>query len=159
MEDSSLLNSSDVKQRRKAAESLCLLGPDASSHASELVQACADSDQEVRDFAVAALEEIEPDAADLQSLAGLAGESNPLVAYWALTLLGRTGDQAKPYQDQIAAVLNSGSETAVQERAAWALGRIHADSPAAKCALTAASERPEPRLSRLARSSLQTEST
>lgn len=160
MNEAQLLKSEDVNERRQAAESLSMMGPDASPATVELVMACDDPDEQVQEYVVAALEELGPPLPDhLQRLAELLDSTNSLVCYWALTLLGRSEGEAKPYQDSIANVLTNGSSLAVQERAAWALGKMQADSSAATQALRNATESPEPRLSRLATSSLETLST
>ena len=49
-----LLESPDLTDRRKAAESLARLGPEAAPAAMSLVRACGDPDGEVRDWVVAA---------------------------------------------------------------------------------------------------------
>ena len=83
--------------RCQAAEQLSRLGPDARSAAAALVQACGDESEEVREWAVAALEESGPPlASDAETLAGLLVADNADVGYWAATLLGRLGPDATP---------------------------------------------------------------
>ena len=57
MDERAQLKSDDPKQRIVAAEALSRMGPDAAPAAVELVIACADHES-VRDYAVAALEEL-----------------------------------------------------------------------------------------------------
>ena len=87
------LNSPEVAHRRQAAEQLAL-APDAAAAVS-LVRACGDADEQVREWAVAALEQMgAPDAADAVALAELLAAEQGDVRYWSATLLGRLGEQA-----------------------------------------------------------------
>ncbi|MDA7865135.1 hypothetical protein N9B24_03305, partial [bacterium] len=79
----------------------------------------------------------------------------PLTAYWAVTLLGRAGPDAAVHQRVITDLLEQSSDLSLQEKAAWSLGRMHADSSQAIVALQNAAQSPEPRLSRVASKSLQ----
>jgi hypothetical protein len=145
------LQGSDPAARRGAAEKLAQLGPDAAPAAIELVRACADSDEGLREWSVAALEGLEaPRTADVPALAKLLSHENSLAAYWAATLLGRLESQAAPAVAELATALDAGRDLSLRERTAWALGRI---GPAAKAALPAlqqAASGGEPRLARLA---------
>ena len=59
---------------------------------SDLVKACTD-DESVQQWAVAALEELGPPPTEsIGELTKLASSSDPLVAFWAITLLGRAGN-------------------------------------------------------------------
>jgi hypothetical protein len=155
MDERDELNSGDVSRRFAAAERLSLLGPEASFAAVELVSACAD-EEAIRDFAVAALEELGPPPPDsLASLKSLAANQNELVAYWAITLLGRAGAAAKSGQEALVAVLRDSTQLSLRERSAWALGQIGADSQESIQALQQAASSSESRLSRVAKASLE----
>lgn len=142
-------------ERATAAEHLAQQGPAAAYAASELASACGDT-EEVSNWAVAALEELgPPPSSTLDALVRLAQAEKPLIAYWAVTLLGRAGPDAKVHQRTLANLLQNSGDLAVQEKAAWSLGRIHADSPQATQALQRAAVSAESRLSRVAAKALQ----
>ncbi len=150
------LQSSDIAQRVAAAETLSGAGSDAAVAAVELVQACAD-EESVRDWAIAALESMGPPSEESQQqLSDLASDTNPLVAYWAVTLVGRLGTAAKKSEKSLAAVLSNSPDLATRERSAWALGQMEANSEVAVTALKQAAESGEARLSRLATDVLRT---
>jgi len=141
--------------RAEAAEALCRAGTDAVAAAVPLVKACSDADDQVREWAVAALEELgPPPAATISELTALAGGAHPLVAYWATTLLGRSGKAAAAATPTLAKSLESAGDPAVAERAAWALGKIGPAAAAAKPALERSAASSSPRLSRLAQEAL-----
>lgn len=155
MDERESLQSPDVSQRVSAAESLSLMGPDAAFAAVELVKACSDDDA-VRDFAVAALEELGPPPTEsLERLTELARDENSLVAYWAVTLLGRAEQLAQASEPTLVALLTKSKDPSVRERAAWALGKIGPNSAAAKLVLKQAASSSEPRLARVATASLE----
>lgn len=156
MDELQKLQSNNVAERAAAAESFSQMGADAAPAAVALVNACADDDS-VSEWAVAALEEMGPPPTDsIGPLTMLARSPQPLVAYWAVTLLGRAGSAAGACQDELATVLLESPEISVRERSAWALGKIEARSPAALEALTKVSESDQPtRLARLASEALQ----
>ena len=139
--------------RIDAAERLCRAGDAATSAVIALVNACGDDQPEVRDWAVAALEEIGPPPdGTTPELQALIGRGGPLVAYWAITLLGRSGQAAATAVGTLTGCLTSASDPTVAQRAAWALGKI--GSPAAAPALREASQSADPRLARLASEAL-----
>jgi len=149
------LQSDDVAERAAAAEQLCHAGTDAAPATLELVRACGD-DETVRDWAVAALEELGPPPKELvEPLGKLAADNDVTVAYWAVTLLGRLGPDAVGSEQQVAAVLERSPDDAVRERAAWALGEMKAKSAGTIAALENASNASSPRLARLAQSALK----
>lgn len=151
----SLLASGDRGTRIDAAGRLCLAGEAAAAAAVPLVGACGDSESEVRDQAVAALEELGPPPPEsLESLVDLVAAADPLVAYWAITLLGRAGEAAADAAPMLAERLGSGSEPAVAQRAAWALGKIGPAARAEAGPLRAAAASTDPRLARLAQEAL-----
>lgn len=154
MEQQERLKSDSVQERAAAAEALCQMGPEASIAAVDLVRACAD-EASVRRWTVAALEELgAPPAGAIDPLTDLISARDPLVAYWAITMLGRAGDAAKSSQNEIAAILDGPSPIEIRERAAMALGKIGATSFRAIEALDKASGEKEQRLSRLAKAAL-----
>ena len=148
------LQSADVAVRASAAESLCLAGEEASCAAAALVKACGDAD-EVQEWAVSALESLgTPSVDQLPEIATLISASNPVVAYWAVTLCGRLESAAAECEPELIRVLSSSSDAAVLERAAWSLGKINTTSPAAITALRVATESGSPRLARVAQTAL-----
>lgn len=119
-----LLRSGDPATRLDAAERICHMAEDAAPAAVDLVRACTDADEQVREWVVAALEGLgAPPEASIPALAGLATSENPLAAYWAITLLGRVGQAAKSAVPAVTACLQSKDE-AVRRRAAWAIEKI-----------------------------------
>ena len=159
-----LMNSATVLQqlvhgtpseRAEAAENLAHQGPDAAYAVSALLAACEDTES-VSTWAVAALEELgPPPLSAITALGDLAQSDKPLTAYWAVTLLGRAGRQAADCQEILAILLMGTSELALREKAAWALGRMKADSRKAKLALQVAARSPEKRLSRMGSKALK----
>jgi len=118
------LQSADPAVRLDAAETLAR-SEAAAEAAVPLVKACGDNDEQVRDWCVAALEQAGPPPAEsLRALADLAADPNPLVAYWAITLLGRLGEAAASAVPVLAGRLEPGQPPEVARRAAWALRRI-----------------------------------
>lgn len=149
------LGSTDPAQRAEAAELLCRAGAAAAPATVELVRACGDDDGQVREWSVAALEELgapPPDA--LPHLIDLAASPHPLVAYWAITLLGRSGRDAAAATAALAGRLEAAGDLSVSQRAAWALGKIGPAAAAARPALARAAQAADPRLARLAKEAL-----
>ena len=159
MDEQQKLQSDDVAERAQAAEALAQMGTDAAPAAVELVVACGD-EPEVRDWAVAALEQMgSPPNECVDAIHKLISSHDALVAYWAVTLLGRAGSDACRHQDSLAAVLTNSMDASVQERAAWSLGKIDASSESAINALRRASDSTNDRISRVAKASLKHTST
>ncbi len=155
MDEQQRLQSPDVQQRAAATEALSRMGPDAAFAAVELVNACAD-EEIVREGAVAALEELGPPTPEvLPRLVPLVSSSDSLVAYWAITLLGRAGSAARFSQDELASLLTTSTVISLRERAAWALSKVDATSEVAILALENAAASSELRLSRLAKVALK----
>ena len=149
------LGSTDPAQRAEAAELLCRAGAAATPATVELVRACGDDDGQVREWSVAALEELgSPPPEAIGELTALVTSGHPLVAYWATTLLGRSGQAAAAATAALAAALDSGADPAVAERAAWALGKVGPRAASARPALERAASAPNPRLARLAQEAL-----
>ena len=152
----SALADSDPAARAKAAEELSHLGADASPAATALVHAAADEVEEVREHAVAALEELgPPPLSQLGEMTGLLSHDSADVNYWAATLLGRLGPDAAPSAETLARVVVGTASAAVRQRAAWALGEIGPGVAAAIPALKTAAGDPDPRLARLAAEAIQ----
>jgi HEAT repeat protein len=115
------------------------------------VKACGDGDDQVREQAVAALEELgAPPADSVGELTMLAAATDPLTAYWAITLLGRSGEAAASAVATLSDRLGPAVAPEVAQRAAWALGRIGPAAAAAAAALRVAAASSDPRLARLA---------
>jgi hypothetical protein len=149
------LASADGGRRAEAAELLCRAGAAATVAVVPLVKACGDSDDRVREWAVAALEDIgPPPSVAIGQLTDSAGGTDPLGAYWAITLLGRSGQAAAPAVGVLAGCVTSSADSAVRERAAWALGKIGPAAAAAREALQEAAAQGDARLARLAREAL-----
>lgn len=145
------LNHPDASERSKAAEQLAGRGSEARDAAVDLVRACGDPAEEVRQWATAALEELGPPRpADVATLARLVDDENPDVGYWAATLLGRLEGEAAPAVAALTAVLSGSAEIQVRQRCAWALGKIGLPAAAAVATLRQAAAGDDPRLARLA---------
>jgi HEAT repeat protein len=160
------LKSPTATARAAAAEQLAHLEDGAQAAAVDLVQAAADDDDSVRQWASGTLESLGPPAAtDADKLAKLLADPRNDVAYWAATLLGRLGAAANESGESIlpcseivtglTAALTSHPEIPVRERAAWALGQIGPAAIAAVPALQNAAAAAGPRLSRLAKQAIE----
>lgn len=150
------LESEDAQARSNAAELLSRMGEEAAPAAAALVQACGDPDDQLREFAVAALEDLGPPPAEaIGRLVGLVAHDAPLVAYWAATLLGRAGEDAASAVPALALCVDSTAELSVRQRAAWALGKIGPAAAAARDALARAARQDDPRLARLAAEAIE----
>jgi HEAT repeat protein len=149
------LSSKEPGERAAAAEQLAHRGELARGAAVALVRACADDQEEVREWVVAALEGLGPPAAeDLGKLAELTADASDDICYWAATLLGRAGRAASDAVATLANLLAKRPSPEVRRRAAWALGQI---GPAAGAvdALQRAAHDPDRRIARAAQSSLE----
>jgi HEAT repeat protein len=149
------LSTADAATRAAAAESLMQMATAAAPAAVPLVEACRDDDERVRESVVAALEDLGPPPDDaVGRLTALVGDTNPLAAYWAVTLLGRCGEGAAGAVDALAKAVGAGGDLAVRQRAAWALGQIGPAASAARGVLEKAAGDADPRLARLASEAL-----
>ncbi len=149
------LNSDQVDLRRRAAEGLSR-HPQAQAASVSLVRACSDPDEQVQEWAVAALEELgEPSLGDVSALSGMLKDPSADSVYWAATLLGRLGPQGAAAVPQLTQLLDSQSAVASRQRAAWALGKIGRPAASAMDALRRATENDNPRLARLAGQALE----
>ena len=149
------LTATDADTRAAAAESLGQMAADAAPAAIPLVEACRDDDERVREWTVAALEDLgSPPAEAVKPLTLLVSDKNPLAGYWAATLLGRCGEGAASAVDALAKAVDSAADPAVRQRAAWALGQIGPEASAARGVLEKAAGDADPRLARLASDAL-----
>ena len=150
------LSHSDAKERQRAAEQRARLGPDAVGAAIPLARGSGDESAEVREWCMAALEELGPPAPDdLPGLVELLKSKQSDVSYWAATLLGRLQGEGAPATEALAGVLSSTRPIAIRHRAAWALGEIGPRAQSAIPVLQEAAQDADPRLARLARQSLE----
>lgn len=144
------LNSAEVGTRRRAAEALAQ-SANIESAAVALVRAAGDADEEVMEWAHAALEGMgAPSAHDAMALAELLQDASATTGYWAATLLGRLEANAAAAVKPLADTLASATDTSVRQRCAWALGEIGPPAKAALPALTSAAAASDRRLVRLA---------
>ncbi|MEQ8211356.1 MAG: HEAT repeat domain-containing protein [Lacipirellulaceae bacterium] len=119
------LRTGETAQQAEAAEAIAALGDGAQPAIPALVQFCGDDEESVRNWCVAALEEAGPPATShLSDLANMAQAADSDVAFWAITMLGRAGSEAKDAIPVLLERLQDRHAPTVQERAAWALGRI-----------------------------------
>jgi HEAT repeat protein len=150
------LSQADPKRRYEAAKSLSQLGEAAREAATALTVAAGDESEDVREWAISALEEIgPPDVRDCKKLAALLSHSTVDVAYWAATLLGRLAEQAAPAIPELSKALTSTADVAVRQRIATALGKIGPGAKASLPALQQAVLSDDPRLTRLATRAIQ----
>ncbi|MDA1055765.1 MAG: HEAT repeat domain-containing protein [Planctomycetota bacterium] len=150
------LASTDVATRREAAELLARVGPDAVAAAVSLVRASGDEDEQVRNWAVAALEELPaPEASEATALEVFVNGGSLDVAFWATTLLGRMEAGAASTVPVLAAAVSDHPELVVRQRAAWALGKIGKSAAAAVPQLEAAAASEDTRLARFAATALK----
>ncbi|MDY0170040.1 MAG: HEAT repeat domain-containing protein [Thermoguttaceae bacterium] len=147
---------SNQDKRSQAAERLSQLGSEAAPAAVALVRASGDDSEEVREYAVAALEEMGPPRIeDIDHLTSLLGEQKSDLGYWAATLLGRLGNDAVSAVPALASAVVGNHEEAVRQRAAWALGQIGPPAAPALDALKQAAASGDPRLTRLAQRAIE----
>lgn len=148
------LKSPDVTVRAAAAESLCQAGEDAVAAAVDLVSATGD-EESVQVWAVAALEELGPPAGEhVEALSKLATDPQAIVAYWAITLLGRLEESAASAEPVLAERVLNATDASVRERAVWALGKIGPQSNSAVEALRVAAGSDSNRLANMAQAVL-----
>ena len=121
----------------------------------ELLDCVADSDEEVRNWASEALENLEaPLAADAAKIAKCIASPENDVAFWALKLLGRLGEEAKSQEASLVAALKGDRAIQIQQNAAWALGKIGSLGSEARGMLEQAAKSSDSRLAHLASEAL-----
>lgn len=148
------LKSPDLSTRAAAAESICQSGEEAVAAAVDLVQAAGD-EEAVQVWSVAALEEMGPPAADsVEALTHLARDEQAIVAYWAITLLGRLAESAATAEETLADRVLNATESSVRERAVWALAKIGPQSEVAIEALRVVAGSDSNRLASMAEAAL-----
>ncbi|NLY01786.1 MAG: HEAT repeat domain-containing protein [Rhodopirellula sp.] len=141
----------DRQRRLEAAEQLSRLGSEVRPAAVNLVKACRDESEEIREYVVAALEEMGPPRLeDSFLLAELLNDASADVGYWAATLLGRLKQGAAEAVPGLADVLAGPADLSVRQRAAWALGEIGPAARPAVDVLRQAEAEGNPRLARVA---------
>ena len=119
------LGQNDLSAQISAAEALAGLGKAAQGAIVALVEGCGSSDEDVRNWCTAALEEVGPPAAgQIEDLKSLASAAENDIAFWAVTMLGRA--QAADAVPILTERLHDASAPAMQKRAAWALEKINA---------------------------------
>ncbi|MCA9113569.1 MAG: HEAT repeat domain-containing protein [Planctomycetaceae bacterium] len=151
------LSAESAEVRATAAEQLSKLGEDARAAAVPLCRAAGDSEESVREWSVAALEELGPPSAeDLPALIELLSAESSDTVWWSVTLIGRLEQDGAAAARVLGDVLGSAATAQVRQKAAWALGQI---GPAAAVAIPAleqaAAATDDPRLSRNASRALQ----
>jgi hypothetical protein len=151
------LGGNDLECRRKAAEAVTHLGEAASPAAVTLLQACEAEDEALREWVVAALEQLgAPPIDDVPAISRQLAADQPLSAYWSATLLGRLQHEAKPAVGALGQAVVNSAHPAVRQRAAWALRQIGSAAQGATQQLQEASICSDPRTARLAREALDT---
>lgn len=100
--------------------------PDAAAElVTEIIESVVDANEEVRNWATEALENLEsPRPQDAPKLAAMISNSEDDIAFWALKMLGRLGEAAKSQEKDIARALDSKRGKSVRQNAAWALGKL-----------------------------------
>jgi hypothetical protein len=149
------LESANAAEQATAAEALARMGQLAQPAATALIIALRTADPPTREWCTAALEDLgSPSAVHVSELTKLAEDKSFGAAYWAITLLGRAGISAAPAVHALTNVLRTASATSLQERAAWALGKLGPAAKPASVALREATTSSNPRLVRLAKEAL-----
>ena len=130
-----------ARQQVEAAEQLAQRGPAAQPAILDLVRCLGNGDSEVRNWSAAALESVGPPSKrQISDLATLAGAATADIAYWAITLLGRSGVSSPEVVSALLDRLQDPATPEVQQRAAWALGKIGDGDIRVKQALQHAAE-------------------
>jgi HEAT repeat protein len=138
-----------------AAQALARLGEGARPAAVPLVRVCGDADEQVRAWAVAALESMGPPSpGDVEALAVMLDDAHPDVGYWSATLVGRRGLQGAAAVAPLTSALQRSPHAAVRHRAAWALGQLGRAAESSLEALRRAANSDDPRLARLAQQAI-----
>ena len=146
------------QQRTAAAQLLNAAGCDAA--AVELTKAVGCDDELLVESATGVLESIESisdDQAKLlaELLPSHKHQPHPNTGFWAATLLGRSGERAAPFLDQLIAALDASTDDGVRQKIVWAIGKIGPPASAASNHLQALAKSSDKRLSRLACQALE----
>jgi HEAT repeat protein len=121
------LRSASAEERASAAQFFAGLGDsgDAASAAVPLVEACNDPDEQVRQWADGALENLGPPRTDdVAALVAILDREEPNTAYWSATLLGRLGSRAASARPALVKAAARDQHPNVAKRAAWALKKL-----------------------------------
>jgi HEAT repeat protein len=146
------LGSEEQAVRLAAAEQLLQMGPDAAPACVALVEATDSADAETKDLVTAALEDLGAPRVDaIPALVAILPRSTLDAPYWSATLLGRLQADATAAVGPLTTTAEKHPETAVRERAVWALGQIGDAASSAVEALKKISAGGESRLATLAR--------
>jgi HEAT repeat protein len=149
------LRGTDAESCRQAAEDLAQMGEEARPAALALVAACGRGDDELSEWAVAALEQMgAPVLDDLPALCQLLKSKNEPTAYWAATLIGRLQQQAAAAVRPLAECVKQTASDSVRQRAIWALGQIGSAAQEATPVLQQAAAGSGPRTARLAQEAM-----
>lgn len=150
------LSNPEVAHVLSAAQELAGLGEESQPAAIALIDACHSQDFEVRDWSVAALEQLGPPPTEaVHSLISRINDQEELADYWAITLLGRLGPSAAAAAECLGQALENSPYPGVCQRAAWALRELGPSAKPAQASLRKAAASSEPRLARLAQQALE----
>ena len=116
---------------------------------SALLRATADSDESVRESAVAVLDDLAVHADYLPVLIKNVRADQIEPTYWSATLLGRLGPQAATAREVLVVCAEQHSEVACLERVLVVLGKIGGISSSALTRLAGLRDHPQPRVRRL----------
>ena len=107
-----------------AAEWCAEHADEAAAAATTLVSQLGSDNSALREWCTAALESLGPPPDDqLARLAELVRSDVDDIAYWAITLLGRSGPAARPYIPALEAAAEGARNDVLKRRATWALGK------------------------------------
>lgn len=142
------LERGSAAERLEAVERLARAPEAAQPAAVLLVQMASDENEQVREWATAALEELGPPPQNCVAPLAELLHGLPSTAFWAATLLGRLPSAPEPITMKLVWALEEHAESQVRQRAAWALGKLRAEESLAALQRAAASS--DPRLCRIA---------
>jgi len=145
------LQSESIAQRLEGAE-LCAKNPEFAQMALiPLLNQITDSDDQLTAWTTAALEEVsEVPPEELDAVVAMIS-GTPTQAYWAATLLGRTGEPATLCVEALCQAIESeATSTEVRNKCLWAIQKIGRLDAAYKPMLQRAAKNENPRTARLA---------
>ena len=153
------LVSNELALQRNAAAQL-LNAPGCEAAVVALTKAVGCDDELLVESASGVLESIESITEEqASSLAELLPSENrqlhPNTEFWAATMLGRIGERAAPYLDQLMAALNASTDDGVRQKIVWTIGRIGPSASAASSHLETLVKSNDKRLARLASQALE----
>ena len=149
------LSAAEASKRLAAAEA-CAKQPELAKMAViPLCRVASDPDEQVVEWASAALEEMGPPSSDeLDALVGMFSAVEA-TAYWAVTLVGRLKPSDAAVSKRLAELIVAApTPDEVRNRAIWAIDQIGASGPEVQQALEQAAQSQSPRTSRLATKAL-----